>query len=294
MRKFIVVGFFTSSFIASSLFAQSFSFSTGDPDGLLATASRPESSGKFEIESADDFILSSATQLTSGSFTGLLPVGVAASDIQSVTIEIYRVFPTDSDVGRTSGAPLFSTTQVPTQVNSPSDVAFTTRDSSASGGLTFTTSVLNSSFTALNSITPGGIHPTPGNLTGGNGAVTGQEVQFLIDFVAPLDLAADHYFFIPQVELTTGDFLWLSAPKPIVPPGTPFVPDLQAWTRDANLDPDWLRDGTDIIGGTAFNQVFSLTGVTTPENGSTIVLLGVALAGLVLLKRREQICNRAH
>jgi hypothetical protein len=31
-------------------------FNTGDPDGKMATATRPESSGKFEIESADDFI----------------------------------------------------------------------------------------------------------------------------------------------------------------------------------------------------------------------------------------------
>jgi len=33
---------------------------------------------------------------------------------------------------------------------------------------------------------------------------------------------------VPQVEITTatGEFLWLSAPRPIVPPGTPFPPGL--------------------------------------------------------------------
>jgi PEP-CTERM motif len=31
---------------------------TGDPDGKIATGSRPSSAGKIEIESADDFILS--------------------------------------------------------------------------------------------------------------------------------------------------------------------------------------------------------------------------------------------
>jgi hypothetical protein len=35
--------------------ADPFFFSTGNPDGRMATATRPESAGKFEIESADDF-----------------------------------------------------------------------------------------------------------------------------------------------------------------------------------------------------------------------------------------------
>ena len=45
-----------------------------------------------------------------------------------------------------------------------------------------------------------------------------------------------------------GDFLYLSAPRPIVAPGTPFAGDLQAWIRNSDLAPDWLRIGTDIIG----------------------------------------------
>jgi len=70
---------------------------------------------------------------------------------------------------------------------------------------------------------------------------------------------------VPQVEVTTanGEFYWLSAPKPIVPPGTPFTPDLQSWIRNENLAPDWLRIGTDIIGGNpapTFNAAFSLNG----------------------------------
>ena len=52
--------------------------------------------------------------------------------------------------------------------------------------------------------------------------------------------------------MTGGDFLYLSAPRPIVAPGTPFrrVADLQAWIRNSSLAPDWLRIGTDIIDGT--------------------------------------------
>src|SRR5262249_53595713 len=79
-------------------------------------------------------------------------------------------------------------------------------------------------------------------------------------------LPSDHYFFVPQVLLSTGNFFWLSAPKPIVSPGTPFPPgktDLQSWIRnDPSLAPDWLRIGTDIVGGNpapTFNASFSLS-----------------------------------
>src|SRR5262249_32045235 len=144
----------------------------------------------------------------------------------------------------TSGSPPFSTPQVPTRVNSPSDVEFADRDTSSPppGTLSFTTNVLSSSFTALNSVQPGGIHPMPNQTTGGNLSITGQEVEFDVTFNAPFSLPPDHYFFVPQVEITTGEFLWLSGTRPIVAPGTPFPPgstDLQSWTRDENLDPDW-------------------------------------------------------
>jgi hypothetical protein len=44
---------------------------------------------------------------------------VSVSDIQSVTIEFYRVFPKDSAFPPSGN--------VPTRVNSPSDVAFNSR-----------------------------------------------------------------------------------------------------------------------------------------------------------------------
>ncbi len=104
----------------------------------------------------------------------------------------------------------------------------------------------------------------------------------------PLELPADHYFFIPQVKLNNGDFFWLSAPKPIVPPGTPFNPDLQSWIRNGDLDPDWVRVGTDIVGGTpapTFNAAFTLSG-TVPDSNSTAVLLVVAFGALAGCARR--------
>src|SRR5262249_32656302 len=227
--------------------ADAFTFSTGNPDGKMATAARPESTGKFEIETGDDFGLIAQTSITSATFTGL--VTGTTPTIGQVVVEIYQVFPNDSDVGRTSGPPVFSTNQVPTRVNSPSDVALDSRASS-SNSLSFTVSSLGN-FTANNSVQPGGINPKPNQTTGGDGPVTGLEAQFTVNLKTPFDLLAGHYFCVPQVEVTGGDFLWLSAPRPIVPPGTPFpagFTDLQTWTRDAMLDPDWLRVGSDIVG----------------------------------------------
>jgi hypothetical protein len=125
-----------------------FFFSTGDPDGKIATAARPDTA-PFEIESADDFILTSSTAITSATFTGLIPAGATVSQ---VVVEIYRVFPKDSDVGRTSfPVPPFSTTQVPARQNSPSDVALDSRDSATAGDLSFTTSD-EGVFDVLNSV----------------------------------------------------------------------------------------------------------------------------------------------
>src|SRR5262245_58887269 len=228
--------------LTTAAIGQTFFFSTGDPDGLMATASRPGpgpgSGANQETESGDDFMLASTTYIDSATITGLLPLGASLNDVSQVRVEIYRVFPKDSDVGRTSGPPTFSTPQVPTRVNSPSDVEFDDRDS-ASGNLMFTVTLLNATFTAANSLDTG-IHPIPKQTTGGDGPVTGQEVRFDVAFATPFKLPADHYFFVPQILLNNADahFLWLSAPKPIVPPGTTFTGDLQEWSRNAALDSD--------------------------------------------------------
>jgi hypothetical protein len=264
----LAIGGTTAFLPAAPAAAQAFSFSTGSPDGKIATASRPNSGGGvFEIESADDFTLTVPTSITSATFTGLLPSDAPLSNIGEVVVEIYRVFPKDSDTVRTPN--------VPTRTNSPSDVAFETRDSSVAGQLTFSAGVLLSDFTAANSVQPGGISLG----THGDGQVTGEEVEFSVNFTQPFLLPADHYFFVPQVELSSGTFLWLSAPKTIPAPA-----DLQSWTRDQALDPDWLRVGTDIVDGDApvpqFNAAFSLAGTEGVPEPATWAMMLLGFAGL--------------
>lgn len=275
------------SFLGSSAFGATI-YNNLTPNNLMGIATRPDTpGGPFEIEAGDDFFLASQTLITSATFDGLIVSGSAgAPSISDVVAEMYNIFPVDSNTVRTPN--------VPTRTNSPSDVAFASKDSTA-GELTFSSSVLSGGFTVLNSVQPGGIHPSPLQTTGGNGALTGQEVQITVNFLTPFNLAAGHIFFVPQVALTNGgQFYWLSASRPISGAGTtPFptgVTDLQAWTRDAALDPDWLRVGMDIVGGTtppAFNTAFSLDGTVVPEPATTLVVLtGLALIAIPRLRRR--------
>ncbi|AHG91919.1 PEP motif putative anchor domain protein [Gemmatirosa kalamazoonensis] len=270
--------------------AQPVFISTGLPDGRLGTASNTAGGGQIERETADDFLLTHVSSLTSASFYGLLPRGLTPSDITALSVEIYGVFPVASNVGRTSGPPLFSTPLVPTRVNSPSDVDLVGR--SIGSGLTFSATLLGP-FNVANSVV-NGINPTPGNLTGGEGPVSGDEVRIDVTFTDPFILQAGHYFIVPTVGLTNGTFLWLSAAKPIVG-GTPFLPDLQTWIRNANLDPDWLRVGTDVIGAPStggppptFNAAFTLSGAAVPEPSTLALLAGglTLVAGIGARRRR--------
>src|SRR5439155_14031543 len=105
---------------------------------------------------------------------GLIPTGTPLSSINNVEIEVYRVFPNDS-LDPPSG-------NVPTRMNSPADVEVdsATRDGSL-GTLHFTASLLSSSVTVLNSVVTG-INKAPQNVTRGEGAATGEEVEITITF----------------------------------------------------------------------------------------------------------------
>jgi hypothetical protein len=231
--------------------ATPFAFTTGVPDGKIGTLSRPASAGLIQTETADDFVLNECVLINQATFTGLLPTGAPLSSINRVEIEIYHVFPVDSDTNRTPA--------VVTRTNSPSDVEIddATRDS-LDGSLSFNATMLSPNLTVLNSVV-NGINKSPNQFTGGEGSVTGVEVTITVTFDPPILLPADHYFFRPEVGLSSGNFLWLSAPKLL-------ATDLQSWIRNDTLAPDWSRIGTDITHQGPFNASFSLSGVTDAES----------------------------
>jgi len=289
MRRSLV-GFLATAVVAVSLASTAAAspitlFSTGSPDGLIATLSRPAGPGGLETETADDFILGQAALVSEATFIGLLPSGTPLSSITDIEIELYHVFPVDS-TSPPDG-------RVVTRTNSPSDNQFAAFDSGL-GSLSFSASILNPSFTAANSVV-NGVNAAPNQFTGGEGPITGEQVQFTILFSTPFLVGAtDHDFFRPEVGLSSGNFLWLSAPKPIVSPGSAFqfpggpITDLQSWIRTDGagaLAPDWERIGTDVTHQGPFNASFSLVGTVVPEP-SDEALLGVGLVALALAWRR--------
>src|SRR5262245_10665968 len=192
---------------AAQLSAASFTFSTGDPDGKIATLSRVPGLDKIQTETADDFVVTQAVVISQATFTGLLPVGTSPNSVGNVEVEFYHVFPGDSNTNRTIN--------VPTRANSPGDVEIddATRDGS-DGSLGFAVMVVNPSFTASNSVVNGIIPGTAPSapFTGGEGPVTGEAVTIVVSFNPPVALPAGHYFFRPEVDAGSADFLWLPGP----------------------------------------------------------------------------------
>src|SRR5437879_4544938 len=178
------VGALASLLLISQASADTFFFSTGNPDGKVATLSRPASPGKLQTETADDFIVTNSIVLNEATFTGLIPSNASLSSIGQVEVEVYHVFPFDV------AFPLSG--NVPTRTNSPADVEIdsATRDS-ADGSLSFTATLVSSSFTASNSVV-NGINKKPGQRTNGEGPVSGQEVQITVRINPPISLPADH------------------------------------------------------------------------------------------------------
>ncbi len=273
MKKYLFVAATATAavWLATPAWADPFFFSTGTPDGRLGAFSQPASSVSLETETADDFILTETTSIAEATITGLVERETPLANISNVEVEIYHIFPKDS-AQPPSG-------NVPARANSPGDVEIdaATRDGRM-GTLAFTASLVDESFSVLNTVAHN--IKLPDAVPGGEGPANGEAVQITITFNPPIVLPPDHYFFRPEVEVA-GGFLYLSAPKPIVAPGTPIMGDLQAWIRNSDLNPDWLRIGTDIIGGTpppTFNMAFSLAGETLPTATATATPTATATA----------------
>jgi hypothetical protein len=258
--------------IAQLATAATFSFTPGDPDGKVGASTRPASPGKIETETADDFVLQQTTIINKATIKGLLPTDTDLKKIKDVEVEVYHVFPLDS-------APFSG--KVPSRTNSPSDVEIgtATRDANA-GTLKFVPAVENASFSVD--------HTVVNNLSvnAGELGMTGEEVEITITFTSPIILPAGTYFFRPEVSVNdaNANFLLLSAPKPIVPPGNAFLGDRQAWIRNSTLNPDWLRIGSPdiILNAGTFNMAFALNGETVPNAGTpkTVTCKGKTISAL--------------
>ena len=161
-----------------------------------------------------------------------MPSGTPLENIREVEIEVYHVFPLDS-----ANAP---SGNVPSRLNSPADVEIDSATRARSSGtLAFSAAVLNAGFSLDNTVV-NGINKLPNTVTtNGEGPATGEEVEVTITFTSPIVLPQGRYFLRPEVVVTGGDFLYVSAPRPILSPGNTFVGDLQAWIRNANLAPDF-------------------------------------------------------
>jgi hypothetical protein len=274
------------AFTAGSASATDFFFTTGAADGRLGSLSQPGGPAPSEnirpgFETADDFALTQRTSLTHATFIGLVAPGTKLSDIKNVEAEIYHFLP----AGQATGG------LVPTRVNSPTDfeIADATRDG-ANGSLSFTATVLDPNFTVGNTVSALRSGATSAlTATGGNGAFTGEEIQFDVTFNDAIDLGPDHLFFRPQVDLDDGgQFFWLSAARPAGALVAPGVTDLQAWVRNDSLAPNWERIGNDVIGAGSFNMAFSLAGAAVPEPASwAMMIMGFGLAGASLRTRRR-------
>ena len=129
-------------------------------NGMAAASHPPLSGSGVENEAADDFVLGGGALVSEIKFIGLLTSGSL--------ISLGRTWSFTASSRTTARSPPDG--RVPTRTNSPSDVAFDERGASDFSSVTVTT--LAPSFTATNSVN-NGIHPSPGQTTGGEGPVTG-------------------------------------------------------------------------------------------------------------------------
>src|SRR6266487_474530 len=96
--SFMVATWTFGLWLAAPVWADPFVFSTGNPDGRLGALTRPASPGKIETEAADDFLLTEATVINRATITGIIiPQGTSLANISEVEVEVYHVFPLDSD-----------------------------------------------------------------------------------------------------------------------------------------------------------------------------------------------------
>jgi hypothetical protein len=247
-----------------------------------------------ETEAIDDFVINPAVfphGFTINQVLGQILLTDPNATISNLSIEFYRTFPVDSDLGRTPGN---------TRTNGPSDdgnefAEFSTDD----GTLSFTPIVQNGNFVLDSTIEPGAsgtgvleTNPTTGSL-------------LLLDMTlgSPLTLAATnpfpsdfatHYWLELTAEVSSGEFYWVQGTLPRSVPGTPPVAgeDRQTWfTTNPGLTPDFRRvsdiiNGMDNTTAPAFNASMEIRGEPVVPEPATLTL--VATGGLFAIGKRRR------
>ena len=274
---------------AAALLPAVYSFSTGDPDGKIATASRPESTENSR-SSPRMISCSPTTSITSATFTGLVPGGGERPPTSSSRSIAY--FPRLGCRPHQRVAAVLDV-EVPTRVNSPSDVAFLEADS-ATGGLVLDQGARGDLHRKQLGET-GGIYPEPESDTGGNGAVTGEEVRFDRELHRRLAPPRQPLFLRASGRAGQRQFLLAVGAEADRLAGTPFPPgftDLQSWTRDDSARSRLAAHRHGHRGrrpAPTFNAAFSLAGSAVPEPSTwAMMLLGFAGLGFAGYRRARK------
>ena len=215
----------TGVWLATPTWADPFS-QHGTPDGLLGALSQPASTGHLETETTNNFLLTDTDAHRSGDHHQVDPVGNCPGEYSATSRS--RSITSSRGLGRPLGERALHSQLTRGCRDRHHHARWEPRNARFQHSLLDELSVLN---TVMD-----GINRAPTNVTDGEGPASGTVVQITITFIPDRPAGGiTHYFFHQEVQVAGGDFLYLSAPKPIVAPGTPVTGDFQAWIRNSDL-----------------------------------------------------------
>ena len=216
--------------LATPAWADPFVFSTGTPDGLLGALSQPAGSGTSRPRPPTTSSLSETTSIAQATITGLIPAGTPAGEHQQRRGRgLSRL---SQGLGRSPLGAGARAGQLARRRRDRQRHARCERGNARVRGR----SLVDASSSVLNTVVDG-INPVPAERDPWRRSrraarwSRSRSPSPRRSFCRRITISS-----APRSQVTGGDFLFLSAPKPIVAPGTPFMGDLQAWIRNSDLD----------------------------------------------------------